>query len=300
MKILILTDVEIFYGGYSTLAYKISNILNEFKLNTTLFSFILSNKKKLAKNEIGLYGKVNDTRKIYSLLEKKFSNSSFEKIICTSPWAFYIGSLYFKQKMLYIKGGGLYNVENLNGRHILRANVDNYLDPLTVKLENTAISNTSNYKVIPTVDIMYQILQKSLKIRFNKKLILSSLNFAMFENNKIININTKKEYDLIFVVSNNNRIIKNSSFVYKIFNKLKNLNKIVIGKNSIHYKNIPNTTVINECIPISKVKNLFKKSKISLTPSYFDTVLLPVEGIINGCISISYYNCGFSQLNIDG
>ena len=40
MKILILTDGEIFYGGYSTLAYKIYNILNEFKLNNKLFSFI--------------------------------------------------------------------------------------------------------------------------------------------------------------------------------------------------------------------------------------------------------------------
>lgn len=300
MKILILTDGEIFYGGYSTLAYKVSNILNKFKLNNKLFSFIFSN-KGIADNEINLYGKFNDNRKIYSELEKKFSSTTFNKIICTSPWAFYISSLYFKQEILYIKGGGLYNVENLNGSHILNANVDDYLDPLTVKLENNAISNTSNYKVLPTVDIMYQILQKTLKIKFNKKLILSPLNFAWFENNKTNNIDTEKEYDLIFIVSNHDRIIKNSNFVYKLFDKLENLNKIVIGKKCKHYIKIPNTIVINKCISNSELEDLFKKSKISLTPSYFDTgPSTLIESIMNGCVSLSYYNCGFSQLNIDG
>jgi len=145
---------------------------------------------------------------------------------------------------------------------------------------------------------MYQILQKTLKIKFNKHLILKPLNFAWFENNKI---NTEKEYDLIFVVSNHNRIVKNSRFIYKLFEKLENLNKIVIGKNCIHYKNIPNTTVINQCLSSSEINDLFQKSKISLTPSYFDTgPSTVIESIINGCISICYHNCGFSQLNIDG
>ena len=202
---------------------------------------------------------------------------------------------------MYIKGGGLYNVENLNGSHILNANVDDYLDPLTVKLENNAISNTSNYKVLPTVDIMYQILQKTLKIKFNKKLILSPLNFAWFENNKTNNIDTEKEYDLIFIVSNHDRIIKNSNFVYKLFDKLENLNKIVIGKNCEHFNKVPNTTIINKCIPNNKLEDVFKKSKISITSSYFDTgPSTLIESIMNGCISICYHNCGYSQLNIDG
>mgnify|MGYP006079706951 CR=1 FL=1 len=301
MNILILTDGEIFYGGYSTLAYKISNNLNKFKISNKCYSFIFK-KKKVDNNEINLYNKFNDDIKIYSELEKTFSNSTYNKIICTSPWSFYISSLYFKlQEILYIKGGGLANVENLNGLHILNTNVDDYLDPLTVKLENNAISNTSNYKILPTVNIMYQILQKTLKIKFNKKLILSPLNFAWFENNKINNIDTKKEYDLVFVVSNHGRTIKNSHFVYKLFDKLKHLNKIVIGKNCEHYKKILNTTVINKCIPNSEIEDLFKKSKISLTSSYFDTgPSTLIESIMNGCVSLCYYNCGFSQLNIDG
>jgi len=113
MNILILTDGEIFYGGYATIAYKISNVLNKFKLNNKLFSFIFS-MKGVNDYEINLYGKQNDNSKIYSELEKKFANSSYDKIICTSPWAFYIGSLYFKQEILYIEGGGLFNTEKLN------------------------------------------------------------------------------------------------------------------------------------------------------------------------------------------
>lgn len=300
MNILILTDGEIFYGGYSTLAYKISLILNKFKIPNKLFSFNLSN-KGIADNEINLYGKFNDNSKIYLELEKYFSNTAYNKIICTSPWAFYISSLYFKQEILYIKGGGLFNVENLHGLHILNVNVDDYIDLLTLKLENNAISNTYNYKVLPTVDIMYQILQKTVKIQFNKYLILSPLNFAWFENNKINTIKTKKEYDLIFVISNHNRIIKNSSFVYKLYEKFKNINKIVIGKNCEHFNKLPNTTVINKCLPNNEIEELFKKSKISLTPSYFDTgPSTLIESIMNSCISICYHNCGFSQLNIDG
>ena len=59
MKILILTDGEIFYGGYSTLAYKIYNILNKFKISNDLFTFIFSNKVAVD-NEINLYNKFND------------------------------------------------------------------------------------------------------------------------------------------------------------------------------------------------------------------------------------------------
>lgn len=301
MNILILTDGEIFYGGYSTLAYKLSLIFNNFKLNNNLFTFILSNKIE-TDHEINLYGKINDDLKIYSELEKKFNNITYNKIICTSPWAFYISSLYFKQQeILYIKGGGLFNVENLNGLHILNTNVDDYLDSLTVKLENNAISNISNYKVLPMTDIMYQILQKTFKIKFNKNLIVSPLNFLYSENIKINNINTKKEYDLIFVVSNHQRIIKNSSFIYKLFEKLENINKIVIGKNGEHFYKLPNITVINKCIPNNEIENLFKKSKISLTSSYYDTgPMTIIESILNGSIAICYHNCGYSQLNIDG
>jgi hypothetical protein len=301
MKTLVLTDGEAFCGGYSTIAYKISNVLNKFKLDNQLFSFVFS-KKGIVGNEINLYGKLNDNLRIHSELRKRFANTVYDKIICTSPWAFYISSLYFKQEILYVKGGGLCNAEKLGGLHILNANVDDYLDPLTVRLENKAISNLSNYKVLPLNALMYQILRKTLKVRFNKRLILKPLNFTWFEsNNRVNGTSTKKEYDLIFVVSNHDRIIKNSSFVYELFGKFRDLNKIVIGVNCIHYKNIPNTTVISRILPNNKIEELFKKSKISLTPSYFDTgPSTLIESIMNGCVSICYKNCGYSQLNIDG
>lgn len=289
MNILILTNGEIFYGGYSTLAYKISSNLNKFKIPNKLFIF--DNKTIHKKNN----------SEIYLELDKNFSDSRYNFIICTSPIAFYISSLYFKQEILYIKGGGLYNIENLQDTHILNTNIDDYLDPFTTDLENEAVSNTSNYKILPTVDIMYKILQKTLKIKFNKKLILSPLNFAWFDNNKITDMNTRKKYDLIFVISNHTRILKNSNFIYDLFNKLENLNKIVIGRRCENYNNISNTTVINNCLPNSELKEIFQQSKITLVPSYFDTgPATIIEAIMNGCVSLCYHNCGFSQLNIDG
>ena len=137
-----------FYGGYSTLAYKISKILNKFKITNNFFIVFIFSNKGIADNEINLYGKLNDNSKIYSELEKIFANTTYNKIICTSPWAFYISSLYFKQEILYIKGGGLFNVENLHGLHILNTNVDNYLDPLTVKLENKNFLKKTNIDLL--------------------------------------------------------------------------------------------------------------------------------------------------------
>lgn len=303
MKYLVLTNDEIFNGGYSTIAFKINNILKKKNLDSRLLTFILK-KKKLNANEIFISKSEINEKSIKTVMSKKIG-LNYDKIICTSPWAFYISSFYFKRiQILYIKGGGLFNVDNLNGLNIhdTSIDIDNYLDPRTLDLENKAIKNVTNYRVLPTVEIMNKIIQKSSKNKINKNLILKPLNFAWFDNsNEPMSVILEKKYDLIFIVSNHDRIIKNSDFAYKLFDNTKNLTKLVIGNNCEHYKKIPNTTVINKLLCVKEVEGFFRKSKISITSSYFDTgPSTVIESIMNGCLAICYQNCGFSQLDING
>lgn len=306
MRYVILCDGEYNCGGYSTIAMKLYNFLNVsnlYNIKNELYNFTFQKKDTLNENEINLYGIANNNQKIIDKIRGTIDINNIYTIICTSPWSFYISSLYFKeQQIIYIKGGGLKgtnDIKKLENTYILNENVDNYIDELSSKLENDAIINNNNYYIIPTINIMYDILKKTQKIKFDKNRILKPYNFLWFDN---IEMNeTAKPYELIFVVSNHNRIIKNSMFAFKIFEKFANVKKVVIGLNCGHFKQIPNTDIINNNIPNNELMKYFQKSKIKLIPSYFDTgPSTIIESLINGCIPICYYNCGLAQLNLDG
>ncbi len=301
MKILILTDGHINNGGYSTIADVIYKNIND-KYDVDFYTFILTNASNFESHEIHIEDCNNDLL-TYRNLNSKF-NKKYNVIICTSPWAFYISSLFFnKIRTIYIKGGGLKTdkyITNLSDTYILNTNVDNYLDLLTITLEKKATDNLIKYVVIPSTNLVYEILMKSSNYKYIKDSLTTSLNFAWFENKLINNTNIEKEYDLIFVVSDHKRIVKNSSFAYKIFETNPNLTKIVIGMNCEHYNILPNTTVINKYIENNEVKKMFKKSRILLVPSYYDSgPSTIVEAVLQNCISICYHNCGFSLLNIN-
>ena len=303
MNILILTDGEFYNGGYSTIALKIyNNIKNIY--NTDLFTLVFLKKKKFNDNEIFIHTINFNNEDIINKIMKDFfhTNIRYSIIITTSPLSYYAASIYFnKSKIIYFKGGGLKGdifIENLKDKNILNENIDLYLDQITQQLENNGAINNDNYTVIPTTKIMEIILSRSKILKFNKENIIPPYNFYFFEQNKLHN-NIKKIYDIIFVVSDHNRIVKNSKFVFEIFNKFPNLNKVVIGKNCEFYSNVKNTTIINGNISLEETFNYFSLSKILLVPSYFDTgPSTIIESIIYGCIPICYYNCGFSMFDI--
>lgn len=302
MRKLILTDGEVNNGGYSTLAFNVYKNMKE-KYDVKFYTFILTDKLEYGINEIKI-SEPNNDESIFNKLNSFFCKRYFDMIICTSPWAFYLASLYFnKSKICYIKGGGLKTdkyITNLSNTYILDTNVDNYFDSLTIKLERKSIMNNKDYTILPTTDLLYEIMIKSSKYMFAKDKILKPLNFAWFDiYDNIADNLMEKEYDLIFVVSDHKRIVKNSSFAYTIFETNPNLTKIVIGINCEHYNILPNTTVINKHLENSEVKQIFRKSRILLVPSYYDSgPSTVVEAALQNCISICYHNCGFSSLDI--
>jgi hypothetical protein len=303
MTILILTDGEFYNGGYATIALKIyNNIKNIY--NADLFTLVFSKKQKFNVNEIFMHTINLNNEDITNKIMANFFNTNdrYNIIITTSPWSYYVASIYFnKSKIIYFKGGGLKGdifIENLKNKYILDVNIDLYLDHLTQRLENNGTLCNNNYTIIPTTKIMEIILLQSKILNFNKKNIISPYNFYFFEQYKL-DKNIIKIYDLIFVISDHNRIVKNSKFVFEIFNKFPNLNKIVIGKNCDFYSDIKNTTIINRNISLEETLNYFLSSKILLVPSYFDTgPSTIIESIMYGCIPICYYNCGFSMFDI--
>lgn len=304
MKILILTDGEFYNGGYSTIALKIYNNLKKI-CSADLFTLVFCKKEKYSYNEIFIHTiNFKDESITRNIMNQFFtSNINYNIIITTSPWSYYAASIYFnKTKIIYFKGGGLKGdifIENLKNKNILEEDIDLYLDNLTKQLENSATIYNDNYIVIPTTTIMEKILFKSKILNFNKINIKSPYNFYFFEQYKLLCKDISKNYDIIFVVSDHNRLVKNSKFVFEIFNKFPNLNKIVIGKNCSFYSEIKNTTIINRNISLEEIFKYFLESKILLVPSYFDTgPSTIIESILYGCIPICYYNCGFSIFDI--
>ena len=136
------------------------------------------------------------------------------------------------------------------------------------------------------------------------QLIYPEFNFTKIIDTSLVSISkynlipfNKKEYDIIFVCSNFNRIIKNSQLINKIFldKRTYNLKKVCIGNNNIFSNEIKNLTVLSKLSNL-EVINYLSKSKIVLIPSLFDSSPnIFYEGISCGCNIITTKNVGNSS-----
>lgn len=300
MKVLILTDGEIFNGGYSTIAFKLQCILNARQIESELFTFISTKKEKYQNNEIYIptFGKRNT--EIRTQIAEILDVQSYDKTICTSPWSLFYCSFWCSIKVLYFKGGGLKydkKIRELENKSILDVNIDDFWDSTTIDLEKQSFARIRHLTIIPTTNLMYMLLLKSKEYQ-NKK-IVNSMDFLFYEdaNGKATG---SKIYDIIFIVSNHKRITKNSKFAYKIFEQFPLLKKVVIGLHCDHYKKIPNTTAINEIITNDKINTYLSKTKLILIPSFYDTgPSVFIEGLLNHCMPICYHNCGYAMLDLE-
>jgi hypothetical protein len=295
MKILILTNGEFGNGGYATIAKKLSVNLDRNNNEITLNSFIFKKNKK--QSEYILLKYPEKTNIMISQITDIYKNKHFDKVICMSPHSLNIASYYFDD-IIYFKGGGMIsndNIKKLCNSYILDNNVDMFIDDRTYNLEINSLDR-KKIKIIPTVDLLYNILLKSTKYEQYKENIIKPFNY-LFYNNDELDMKYDKIYDIIFIISNHKRLVKNSEFAFNVFKKLENLNKIVIGKNCDKYNEIKNTTVINDIIDHNDVSTYFSKSKCSLIVSYYDTgPSTLIESLKNNCIPLTYFNCGYCNL----
>lgn len=174
--------------------------------------------------------------------------------------------------------GGLLNYISLFNSDIILANSKLTYD-LYIKIYPEFTS-----KIKYTHEIEYEIYKKKLHI--NSRINYNTLQYK------------NREFDLITVSNSWTRPVKNIKLIYDIYNKLPNLNKVIIGKknNEYNFEDIQNTTVLDQ-IDNKLLHKMLLNSKNVLICSYFESASITLlEGLHNGCKIITSKNVGLSIL----
>jgi len=126
-----------------------------------------------------------------------------------------------------------------------------------------------------------------------------SINRDLLTRNTILNKSfNQRKYDILYVVSDTLKQIKNPKFANELFRSshLRKVKKVVIGNNVTYFSNTNNL----KQLPVVSQTQLFKymqESKIIIIPSYYDSSPpLMYEAILNGCIPIISRNAGNNEI----
>ena len=126
------------------------------------------------------------------------------------------------------------------------------------------------------------------------QLYTSLATYELLKSDKTIKFDNK-EIDIIFIVSNTNRKIKNSNFAINLLNneKLRKYKKVVIGDYSFTKKNSSSNIIFLESVDNNDVIKYLKKSKILINTSLFEAFPNTcLEAIASNCNVICSKNCG--------
>jgi glycosyltransferase involved in cell wall biosynthesis len=136
-------------------------------------------------------------------------------------------------------------------------------------------------------------------INNKKTLVVNTTLLGMNKDDFVFENNNKfedRDIDLIFVVSDCCRKVKNASLVYQLYKRpeMKELKKWIIGLNAdMSLASLPNTNIINHNLTRMEVIKYLKNSKILLLPSHFDSSPnILYEGLLSGCNVIASKNIG--------
>lgn len=153
----------------------------------------------------------------------------------------------------------------------------------------------------------YCIFNSSLTLQIFKKFYPNVLkDFFIKDTSRLSNISPSyqtyetKQYDLVVIVSDIKRMVKNVEFALKIIQdkRLDHYTKLIIGDNTtkITKVNIPNLTLEGRK-SLQEVYNILQKSRIILIPSYYDSSPnILNEAIQYGCKVITSKNVGSAEV----
>ena len=285
-------------GGGATYTEKLVNYLKKRGFN--LFELYLinskkSNLKKEGKNSYILYFDHNKIWDLNGWIEKiaeddksfsDFKKEGFKICLRSAIGKTDIEILNKKYKIFFFCPGVFKN--NLNNEWEVIENIEKYINAGNIK-------NSKALNTFVNSQLTHNIFSK-FGLKNIKKL---EINLLQLDD---INTNEKRDIDVLFVVSNINRKIKNIELFLSLSNKIKAKFMLISyeevpNKIISKYKNIEFVFKVNN----SKISDYYKRSKILLNTSYFDSMSnVVLEGINNGChILVSKNNGIVDYLNND-
>lgn len=313
MNVLLLSTQYNRYGGAATCAYETHKYLIDRSINSAIIFFDNYVEKNPEKLNIDTLPNVYSTKLLNNYLDDDFDLSCYQELVTKitellsdnfiilgfNYLAPVIGKKLFENKKIYYMITGTCYINDKNIRFAQDLINNNFTEELNTN-ELTAIKY-SDY-IVPNSELMKNLLINIYKNKTEQVYDLHEI-YNCKEKKKEISLYLDEDYikkwDLIYICSNFSRKVKNVDLVKKIFDsvELKDMKKIVIGKNSKDYFNnsIENLTIV-DFIEQEEIYKYLKKSKIVLIPSYIESYSITmVEAWENTCIPLTSLNVGCNK-----
>ncbi|XWV26174.1 glycosyltransferases group 1 [Tupanvirus soda lake] len=306
-KIIITSTQYPRYGGAATCAYEMHKYLLNNKMSSICIFFdnsIKGNNEKLNPNKLpNVYNeKMPQNHQVLKNFNYDKIISIVKSIYGDEPYTIYSFNylapiiskyIFAKSKVYYLITGCNYiNNDNLIDTTTFLKNPINIHEKESIEKVTVKIADA----IIPNSDLTKNIFEHCYKIHSEEFIDLHEI----FKINSALPDNKERIYDIAFICSDFNRKVKNINFMKLMYQneKLKNFNKICVGKNS---ENIigSNTAYKIECKELSsqdEVISILNKTKIVLVTSLIETYsITAVEATQCGCIVLTTKNAACSS-----
>lgn len=271
----------------NNIEYKIENISNYkiIKNDVNIFDNLIE-----YKNEIEINKKIDfifcKNYKSLIFIRNIFKNTN---IIFSPSGIRYVGKFtnndYIQNINLDISNKNIIYTDTKHKIDFIKKN-DDILDFLAFNLSDI---------IIPNSKLSYDIINKTYvdEKKINFPIYTTNINYIKnINNNK--NIFTR-EYDIIFCCYSWSRGCKNSNLVKILIDRCTDKKILLVGKNIKLEYNYNNLTYIPN-IPNNEIKDYFKKVKVLVIPSFYDSnPNIFIEAISVGCNIVTSKNVGNSE-----
>ena len=314
LSILITSTQKPGYGGSATNAYKLTKILRSRGYNVAVVFFNKEKAETINKENIEGFFTIRDNIKTY---EFYYDN---DKIKVRNDIISYLGNYpklifafnYYTPIMSKKLFPCSYLYYFVVGNPVLSIGKDSMINSNTsiqkflkkdYKLESYDM-DTYNHELLSikvsdevVIDQGELTIETISKVHPNFKYLFNNYyNYGIdILNNDSAGYTNRKEFELIAVSSNWQRVVKNPRLVYLIFKKFPEYRKIVIGKNSDMFDKLPNTTCLN-LLSYDETQQYLSKSKVLLITSYSETgPNTLIESFNQKCQVLSSKNIGYKR-----
>ena len=310
-KILICSTQYPGYGGAASNTYKLFKCLQTMDFNVCAIFFENKYPKDLVIN--------NSNVILFKRILKKEDTIKIENILGGPPDEIYcknwlspviISRWYGYKKTIYLVSGSLQLTQFANNKNylfaqdILKLN-NNQINKLisqisaenikAILLENDVLQNAKF--IIFNSNLTQEIFKKLYKFTSKKVLISDTSNIKINDNllTERTNMNSSKDYDIAFVSSSLQRLVKNFALFKKICNheKIKSYKKIIIGNGSndeldgidnfVHFKKLSNI----------EVEQYLSRTRLLIITSLYDSSPnILREALHNNCKVMTSPNIG--------